>query len=131
MTGRHEYDEEFYSPDIEPRRKKSLRDHRAAAVLPAKKPKRRGVMRTDPTKCHYCKNHFETYELTRDHIVPKSKGGLNRVWNIVPACLKCNQEKGQQWPTCNCDFCRESVRKHADVGITFFDTLPRHAANSG
>lgn len=111
----------------EDRWKKSLRDHRTrskkVAFTDTTKKRRRGVMRTNPTKCHYCKQHFPAGTLTQDHIVPKARGGLDRIWNIVAACLKCNQDKADKWPTCNCDFCRESIRKHAEIGVLPNDHL--------
>ena len=30
---------------------------------------------------------------TLDHIVPKSKGGLSNVYNLIAVCYTCNQEK--------------------------------------
>src|ERR1043166_8431150 len=41
-------------------------------------------------RCWYC---GRTGKLTRDHVVPKSKGGTNRHNNILPTCYDCNQEK--------------------------------------
>ncbi len=39
--------------------------------------------------CHYCGDPAAS----RDHVVPKSRGGRNDPLNIVPACLPCNQLK--------------------------------------
>lgn len=64
--------------------------------------------------CHYCGVRFEAHELTKDHVVPRSRGGHNARWNIVAACQPCNVKKGDSWPTCDCEFCRESVRRHFD-----------------
>lgn len=40
--------------------------------------------------CAYC---GATINLTRDHVVPVSMGGLNTKHNIVPACKSCNSSK--------------------------------------
>ena len=48
--------------------------------------------------CLYCGDHFHRGELTRDHVVPISRGGLD-VWeNVVSACLACNVRKGGRNP---------------------------------
>ena len=52
--------------------------------------------------CHYCKAAPAT---TRDHIVPKAKGGPSRWWNLVPSCQPCNLQKGSTSSWCNCPFC--------------------------
>lgn len=36
---------------------------------------------------------MESYYITRDHVIPVSKGGLNIKHNIVPACKSCNSSK--------------------------------------
>ena len=33
---------------------------------------------------------------TKDHIIPKSKGGSNRVENIRIICRKCNNDRGNK-----------------------------------
>jgi len=45
-------------------------------------------------KCAYC-NAKDT-RLEVEHIVPRSKGGSNRVSNLTLACVPCNQAKGNQ-----------------------------------
>jgi len=45
-------------------------------------------------KCTYCKK--ENIPLQIDHIVPKSRGGSDRVDNLTLACGCCNQLKGNQ-----------------------------------
>lgn len=34
--------------------------------------------------------------MTKDHIIPKSKGGLNHMKNYQPMCIKCNEKKGNK-----------------------------------
>ena len=42
--------------------------------------------------CVYC--GAENVPLNIDHVVPKAKGGTNRVSNLVLSCRTCNQKKG-------------------------------------
>jgi 5-methylcytosine-specific restriction endonuclease McrA len=44
--------------------------------------------------CVICKSEVGFYELTRDHIIPTSRGGSDYIWNIQPTCELCNSEKG-------------------------------------
>lgn len=43
-------------------------------------------------RCVYCGRGDTAFEL--DHVVPKSRGGSNRVSNLVLSCHECNQAKG-------------------------------------
>lgn len=45
--------------------------------------------------CHYCGLAVPFKKITRDHKIPKSKGGTRAKENIVSACPTCNQDKGQ------------------------------------
>lgn len=42
-------------------------------------------------KCAYC---GEEENLTIDHIIPQSKGGLDTTKNVVCCCKSCNHDKG-------------------------------------
>jgi hypothetical protein len=44
--------------------------------------------------CTYC--HREGVPLTRDHVVPLSRGGTNDAANVVDACDPCNGFKGDR-----------------------------------
>lgn len=45
-------------------------------------------------KCVYCDAKDVIFE--QDHVVPKSRGGSNRISNLVLACVKCNQAKSNK-----------------------------------
>lgn len=45
-------------------------------------------------KCVYCHKKLTFKTLTKDHVIPLSKGGTDDIENIVPSCLRCNQTKG-------------------------------------
>lgn len=53
-------------------------------------------------RCFYCAEPVQKnspdpkHEATKDHMVPISRGGVNFIGNIVPACLRCNQLKGDK-----------------------------------
>jgi 5-methylcytosine-specific restriction endonuclease McrA len=52
----------------------------------------------DSYLCMYCGQHFARHSLTRDHVLPLSRGGRD-VWsNVVSACLPCNVRKGSRTP---------------------------------
>jgi hypothetical protein len=46
--------------------------------------------------CAYCGNHFTSNHLSRDHIVPVSRGGENVWMNVVTACKECNSHKSDR-----------------------------------
>tara|TARA_Y100001963_G_C6621778_1_gene372053 strand:+ start:271 stop:783 length:513 start_codon:yes stop_codon:yes gene_type:complete len=60
--------------------------------------KRVNVIWRDENQCQYCANHFPSDKLTIDHILPSSRGGKNTWLNLVAACKKCNQKKGNKTP---------------------------------
>lgn len=45
-------------------------------------------------QCAYCGSEED---LTLDHITPRSKGGSNRVTNVLCACKQCNNSKGHEF----------------------------------
>ena len=58
------------------------------------------------------RRHFNLYAddgtlMTKDHIMPKSKGGNNTVENLQTMCTICNKEKGNKVP----DGCPEDLKK--------------------
>lgn len=59
----------------------------------AKRIWRREIKEKWEHKCAYC---GFTENLTIDHIVPQSKGGVDFTKNVVCACHDCNQSKGHE-----------------------------------
>jgi len=56
----------------------------------------KNLFRRDLNLCGYCGKNFKEHQLTKDHIVPVSKGGPNTWTNCVTACVKCNSFKGNK-----------------------------------
>jgi 5-methylcytosine-specific restriction endonuclease McrA len=52
---------------------------------------RRAVFARDGWECQYCGARSN---LTVDHVVPRSKGGVTDWENIVASCAPCNRRKG-------------------------------------
>ena len=50
----------------------------------------------DRNLCLYCGGAFPDAALTRDHVVPRARGGLDRWDNCVAACRRCNHHKGSR-----------------------------------
>lgn len=58
----------------------------------------RALFRRDLHLCMYCGVHLGERELTRDHVIPSSRGGRDVWTNVVTACRRCNQRKGNRLP---------------------------------
>lgn len=54
----------------------------------------RALFRRDQNICLYCGNQFKECDLSRDHVVPVSRGGVDSWTNVVTACKRCNARKG-------------------------------------
>ena len=52
----------------------------------------------DQHLCLYCGRELTRQQLTRDHVVPLSKGGRDIWENVVAACFHCNSRKGGRTP---------------------------------
>lgn len=73
--------------------------------------------------CVYCKKQNLPLEI--EHLTPKSKGGTNRVKNLVISCHKCNQRKGNRTVE---EFGFSEVRTQAEKSFksAIFMNLVRH-----
>ncbi len=56
---------------------------------------RKNVLKRDGMRCQYCGSGRD---LTIDHVIPKSRGGSDSWDNLVAACNKCNNRKGNKTP---------------------------------
>jgi hypothetical protein len=52
----------------------------------------------DRNICAYCGGHFHFDDLTREHIRPVSRGGVDSWMNCITACRACNGHKGNRFP---------------------------------
>ena len=71
---------------------------RAGAIDPAPALTNAALFARDRMLCLYCGHHFSRGELTRDHVLPLSKGGRDTWVNVVTACWCCNVKKGSRTP---------------------------------
>jgi 5-methylcytosine-specific restriction endonuclease McrA len=59
---------------------------------------RENVYQRDNYSCQYCGKRVARHELTYDHVLPRSQGGLTNWMNVVTCCIPCNQKKGGRTP---------------------------------
>ena len=57
---------------------------------------RRDVIDRDKATCVYCGDRNGPFEA--DHVMPRSRGGLDVMSNLVCACRTCNRSKGNKLP---------------------------------
>jgi 5-methylcytosine-specific restriction endonuclease McrA len=68
--------------------------------------------------CAYCGEHFPNAgQLSRDHIIPRSKGGIDDWMNVVSACKRCNTRKGSK------------SLKEAKLELIYVPYVPNHFEN--
>ncbi len=57
---------------------------------------RKNILLRDRNCCQYCQVVLTAGELTLDHVMPRSRGGLSTWENLVACCHDCNRRKGNQ-----------------------------------
>jgi 5-methylcytosine-specific restriction endonuclease McrA len=61
-------------------------------------PTRKAVFIRDGFRCQYCGGRIGMNTGTRDHVVPRSRGGADTLANVVAACVACNTRKDARTP---------------------------------
>ena len=56
------------------------------------------LFRRDRNLCLYCGHRFGVGELSRDHVIPLSRGGRDSWTNVVTSCRRCNHRKADRLP---------------------------------
>ena len=79
-------------------------------IQPSKNPNftRFNVFLRDKFACQYC---GDKKDLTFDHLLPKSRGGLTDWNNVVTACSSCNVKKGGKlYKDCDLEISKQTLR---------------------
>jgi 5-methylcytosine-specific restriction endonuclease McrA len=69
-----------------------------------REPKIRKLFKRQNGKCYYCGCEMRMFRktgphplppdyATKDHVIPRSKGGVGNIGNLVAACNKCNMSR--------------------------------------
>lgn len=66
--------------------------------------------------CFYCGEPISRYRFTIDHFIPRSKGGSDGIFNLVPACRRCNTTKRNLLPSLELQKSLCTLRKLRDQG---------------
>lgn len=59
--------------------------------------------------CFLCDQTLDDYEITKDHLIPKSLGSSKHWDNVVLTHRRCNSNKGNRMPT------MVEIRKYASI----------------
>lgn len=71
---------------------------RSRAINPTPTLTNPALFARDAHLCLYCGSQFNRPQLTRDHVLPVSRGGRDIWENVVSACFHCNSRKGNHTP---------------------------------
>lgn len=69
-------------------------------------------------QCQYCLKKIPYSQATRDHLLPRSKGGPNSDDNIVLSCKKCNSKKSNHFPYFNIHGSEVKPKMLSDIEFT-------------
>lgn len=105
LTDRLEYWNQFPCRDADGHDWKSQVCRKCGLAITAKKRKSHSrkakkyaqiLIWRDGDFCFYCGVELDENTRTVDHVIPLSRGGLNKLDNCVLACKTCNEAKGDQ-----------------------------------
>lgn len=71
---------------------------RTRALDPTPNLNNNALFARDAHLCLYCGQQFSRSQLTRDHVLPLSRGGTDIWENVVSACSQCNARKAARTP---------------------------------
>ena len=57
------------------------------------------ILERDEYTCRYCGANGAGVQLEVDHVIPRSRGGLDATWNLTAACQACNSGKSTIVPS--------------------------------
>jgi 5-methylcytosine-specific restriction endonuclease McrA len=83
---------------------------------------RRNLFKRDGQTCQYCGDQPGSEELTIDHVLPRSQGGVTSWENCVLACVTCNRKKANRTPS-QAKMKLMKVPKKPHLKALKFDTL--------
>jgi hypothetical protein len=79
------------------------------------------------------RRHFNLYAadgtlMTKDHIIPKSKGGIDKVHNMQTMCYPCNKAKGAVYPGLEREYIIGTKANGNEVCFTTIEKAAYHIA---
>jgi 5-methylcytosine-specific restriction endonuclease McrA len=90
---------------------------------------RRNLFARDGHQCQYCGRRLPTNQLSIDHVLPRSRGGMTTWENVVCSCVRCNTMKGGRTPQeARMQLIRAPVRPRQHPLLSLKLDHPRYAA---
>jgi len=84
---------------------------------------RRNIIKRDNHRCQYC--GATQGGMTTDHVIPKKLGGKDSWENLVCACVRCNNRKGNRIPEdAGMGLLRQPKRPHFFTFVHGFISIP-------